>query len=562
MKNLILSIVIITFLAACAGNTEERPNIILILADDYGFMDTQAYAEKILGTDKREMYYETPGLNRLVEEGIAFSRAYANQLCSPTRAAILTGKYAGRLGFTTATPRMQTFYNTGTPVPEGLYGHELLQHGGSPEKVWINGRTNTAVPAGTAFDKGRDETSLAEALPDYHSAFIGKWHLGGHGAEGYQPEGQGFHPIAWYDAGGSRYFNWRDAWNNRSRDVFPDIPQEELMMGHAGMDTGEEYLTDDLTAQVLNYLDERAGLADRPFFLYFCHFAVHGPWQAKEEDSIYFANKESKGWNGHHVPNYAGMVRSLDSSVGSILDKLEETGLEDNTLVIFMSDNGGLDYRLWSHHMATDNSPLRGGKACLTEGGIRVPLVFRWKGKVDSGKWCDVPVDCTDIFATIIQAAGYDPEPYYTETGIDGRSLLPLLEDIENSKGLYDHDTRYWHYPFNVVVLNPFDMKPLDPHSAIMEGNFKLIFDWQGSLKLFDLETDIGEEHNLASEMPEKTKDLFTKLLAWLESDVDHHYWPTLNPDYDPSKQVRKDAPFVDLYDAYKKGKNIVELAN
>ena len=545
-------------------NEPEKPNIILILADDYGYMDTRAYAQKILGTDPGEMFYETPNIDRLVSEGIAFSRAYANQLCSPTRAAVLTGKYAGRLGFTTAMPNRETYYNTNRETPKGQYLHDVIYHNDpiEIEQAWLNGSSNSAVPSGTPLDGGRDEISLAEALPDYHSAFIGKWHLGGFGAQGYQPEDQGFHPIAWFDAGGSTYFNWRKGWNNKSKQAFPDMPQDKWAIGDAGEETGEEYLTDDLTAQALNYLDERAGIKDQPFFLYFCHFAVHGPFEAKTEDIEYFAAKETLGWKGHDKPSYAGMVRGLDNSVGKILEKLEETGLEENTLVIFISDNGGWDSRVTRDGSITDNSPLRGGKACLSEGGIRVPLIFRWKGKLDGGQWCDVPVDCTDLFATVVQAAGYDLQPYLDEVKIDGRSLLPLLEDLDNSEGAYDHNTRYWHYPFNVSVYSPFDGQFLTPRSGIMEDQYKLIFDWHGRLKLFDLEKDLKEEHNLASEMPEKTMDLYKKLMDWMEQNVAQQYWPVLNPEYNPEKEVRKDAPFVDLYKAYKEGMNIVVLAN
>ncbi len=257
------------------------------------------------------------------------------------------------------------------------------------------------------------------------------------------------------------------------------------------------------------------------------------------------------------------MVRGLDNSVGKILDKLEETGLEDNTLVIFMSDNGGWDLRVSvGGEFATTCAPLRGGKACLSEGGIRVPLILRWKGKINSGQWCDVPVDCTDLYPTILQAAGYDLSSYYQEADIDGRSLMPLLKDPTNQEGAYDHDTRYWHYPFNVSVFSPFDGQYLTPRSAIMEENYKLILDWHGRLKLFDLEKDLEEKHNLAAEMPEKTLDLYTKLISWLEEEVDRQYWPVLNPDYDAAKEVRNDAPFVNLYQAYKEGKDIVQLAN
>jgi arylsulfatase A-like enzyme len=565
MKQLIIfGFLILMAGVACTHQTTDRPNIILILADDFGYMDMQAYAEKLTGTDKADMYYETPNLNGLVSEGMAFSRAYACQLCSPTRASILSGKYAGRLGFTTALPPRDTYYNQGRQTPEGQYPHDVIYHYDpiDIEQAWINASSNSALPAGTAIDGGRDVITLAEAMPEYHSAFIGKWHLGGIGAEGYQPADQGFEPIAWYDAGGSPYFNWRKAWNNRSKDLYPNAPQDEWMMGDAGEETGEEYLTDDLTAQALHYLDERAGIRGQPFFLYFCHFAVHGPWQAKAVDSTYFANKDTKGWNGHDKANYAGMVRALDSSVGAIMAKLEETGLDENTLVIFFSDNGGWDYRFSRGDMGTTNAPLRGGKACLSEGGIRVPLIFYWKGKLGGGQWCDVPVDCTDLYPTILEVAGYDLQPYIEGEGIDGKSILPLLWDPGNDDGAYRHDTRYWHYPFNVSVYSPFDGQFLTPRSCIMEGNYKLIFDWQGRLKLFDLAKDLEENHNLAKEMPEKTKDLYGKLMSWMEENVDRQYWPKLNPDYNPSREVRKDAPFVDIYTAYKAGRDIVELAH
>ena len=564
ITNALIILLTASLLASC-NKAPEQPNIILILADDFGYMDCNAYAQHTLGTDPSEMYYETPNLDRLAREGMAFSRAYANQLCSPTRAAILTGKYAGRVGFTTAMPHRDTYYNQGLEPPEGQYIQDVLfHHDAIPiQQAWINGCSNSALPAGSKWDGGRDETTIAEALPGYHSAFIGKWHVGGFGAEGYQPGDQGFEPIAWFDAGGSAYFNWRPGWNNRSTKHLPNIPQDEWMMGDAGEETGEDYLTDDLTVQALRYLDERAGVKDEPFFLYFCHFAVHSPWHAKKEDSTYFAGKPTLGWNGHRDPRYAGMVRGLDNSVGAILDKLVEKGLDENTLVIFISDNGGWDHRVSrTGDMATSCAPLRGGKACLSEGGIRVPLIFWWKGKLQAGSWSDVTVDCTDLFPTIMEAAGRDPAFFYGEGDIDGRSLLPLLKDPENRTAAYDHDTRYWHYPFNVSVLSPFDGQFLSPRSAIMEDNYKLIFDWHGYLRLFDLENDLKEEYNLAAKKPDKTLELVGKLVSWLEEEVDPQYLPRPNPDYNPEEEVRKDAPFVDLYKAYKNGGDIIALAN
>lgn len=544
-------------LASCSTQElkDTKPNIIFILADDFGYMDSQAYANHILGTSKDSMFYETPNLDRLVNEGVAFERAYANQLCSPTRASLLTGKYASRLGFTTATPLTATYYNQNVQVPEGSYAHDVIDHHDKIEieQALLNGSSNTALPAGTKYDDGVDETTIAEALPDYHSAFIGKWHVGGHGAEGYTPADQGFEPLAWFDAGGSAYFNWRPDWNNRSKDFFPNIPQQEVFMGDAGQETGLEYLTDDLTEQALRYIDKRSKIKEQPFFLYFCHFAVHSPWQAVQEDIEYFEKKKTKGWNGHSDASYAGMIHRLDKSIGRILEKLEETGLDENTLVVFMSDNGGIDRKITPAGNVTDNYPLMGGKACLTEGGIRVPLVFRWKNKLEGGKWCKLAVDCCDIFPTLVEMAGYDAEPYYhKKDAIDGRSLAHLVKDVDNSEDTYTRNTRYWHYPFNVIYNNPYDGLPLTPHSAIMEGDYKLIFDWHGRLKLFNLSEDISETTNLAKKMPEKTNELFGKLINWLKANVNETYWPKPNPVYNPDNDVHE-FPCVNLIDVYNK---------
>lgn len=562
---ILILIGLVSFLNAYNQNikAQERPNIILILADDLGYMDLQEYAHHTLDVEKDKMYYETPNIDRLINEGVAFERAYANQLCSPTRASILTGKYAARLGFTTATPFRKTYYNQGLTVPEGSYAHDVLSHADNIkiQQALLNGSTNTALPAGTAYDNNIDEITIAEALPDYHSAFIGKWHVGGHGAEGYTPNEQGFEGLAWNDAGGSPYFNWRPKWNNRDKTEIPNMPQDGCIRGYAGEETGEKYLTDDITSQVLNYIDKRAEIKDQPFFLYCCHFAVHTPFHAKEEDMTHFKDKPTKGWNKHHDERYASMILALDNSVGAILDKLDATGLDENTLVVFMSDNGGIDTDVTPNGMITDNYPLTGGKANLTEGGVRVPLVFRWKGKIDGGQWSPVAVDCNDIFPTLVEAAGYDLKPYYDEVKIDGRSILGLTSDITNKEESYIRDTRYWHYPFNVIYNNPYEALPQAPHSSIMEGEYKLIYDWHGDIKLFNVVKDISETNNLITMMPEKGRDLFVKLITWLEDNVAPTYWPTVNPDYNADKDVHQH-PFINVYDIYKNGGDVLEAVN
>ncbi|SOE23209.1 Arylsulfatase A [Spirosomataceae bacterium TFI 002] len=558
LKNIIFSLTVVLFVGCKSvkedeNKSESRPNIIFILADDYGIMDSGAYANKFTGTHPSEMFYETPNIDKLVSEGTSFSQAYANQLCSPTRASILTGKYAGRVGFTTAMPPRATYYNQNVQVPKGFYVHDVFEHKDNIkiEQALINGISNSAVPTGSDIDNGKDELSIAEALVDYHSGFIGKWHIGGFGAKGYQPIDQGFEPIAWYDAGGSAYFNWKNAWNNSTNKMFPKVAAEALEIGNSGKETNENYLTDDLTIQALQFIEERAKIKEKPFFLYFSHFAIHSPYQGKDDEITHFDSKKTKGWNGHKDPVYASMIKSLDRSVGSILEKLKELGIEDNTLVIFMSDNGGIDAEITPNGMGTNNDPFLGGKACVTEGGIRVPLVFRWKGKVQEGKWIDVPVDCTDIYPSILEAAGYNSKEIVTKNDLDGESLIPILSDLRNENNSYAKTTHYWHYPFNVIYNSPYEPYALTPHSAIRDGDFKLIYDWYGRLYLYNIEKDPFEKDNLININPELKDEMFAKLMDWLKLKIDKRYWPSINDNYDPKKEAR-DTPFVDLFSTYK----------
>lgn len=539
------------------GKISTRPNIVLILADDYGIMDSQAYAHKFTGVEGSDMFYETPNIDRLIKEGTAFSQAYANQLCSPTRASIMTGKYAGRLGFTTAMPPRETYYNQNLPVPDNYYAHDVLEHKDKIliEQALINGISNSAVPTGSAVDGGSDELSIAEALEDYNSAFIGKWHIGGFGAKGYQPADQGFEPLAWFDAGGSVYYDWKKSWDNKIKNRFPKMPQDESAIGDSGEETSEDYLTDDLTVQALNYIEKRSKIKEQPFFLYFSHFAVHSPYQGKEDEVAYFKSKASKGWNNHKDPVYASMIKSMDRSVGQIMKKLEETGIEENTLVVFMSDNGGIDSKITPRGDGTDNSPFLGGKACLTEGGIRVPLIFRWKGKITEGQWVDVPVDCTDIYPTILEAAGYNAKAISETNSLDGQSILPLLSDNKNLGKAYTKKTHYWHYPFNVIYNSPYEPYALTPHSAIRDGDYKLIFDWYGRLRLYNIDEDPFEKNDLAVQMPELKDKLFKKLMDWLKGNVQKRYWPTLNPEYNPQQESR-DTPFINLFSPFLKKTN------
>jgi len=556
-----LSLCTVFFLITnCKENTKiyskkeaNRPNIIFILADDFGIMDSQGYATKFSSIDKDSMFYETPNIDKLMLEGISFSQAYANQLCSPTRASLLTGKYAGRLGLTTAMPPRKTYYNQDVKTPNEYYIHDVFEHKDNIEieQALINGISNSAIPSGNKLDEGKDELSIAEALKDYHSGFIGKWHIGGFGAKGYQPEDQGFEPIAWFDAGGSPYYDWKKLWNAKSSNSFQKLNSEETFdIGDSGEPTSESYLTDDLTNQALNFIEKQTQDKTKPFFLYFSHFAIHSPYEGIEAEVDYFKNKPTKGWNNHKDPVYASMIKSLDRSIGSILNKLEELNIEENTLVVFMSDNGGIDSKITPKGDGTDNSPFLGGKACLTEGGIRVPLVFRWKGNIDSKKWVNTPVDCTDIFPSLLEAAGYNAKEVASNNNLDGVSLISLLYDTDNKNSSYTKTTHFWHYPFNVIYNSPYEASPLTPHSAIRHENYKLIYDWYGRLYLYNIENDPFEKVNLAEGKPKLTSELFNKLMHWLQKNVDKRYWPSINLEYNEEKEVRT-LPFIDLFSKY-----------
>lgn len=539
----------------------KKPNIILILADDLGYTDVGVFAEKITGVPQSKQFYETPNIDKLSAEGISFSQAYACPLCAPTRSSIITGRYASKLGFMTATGSATvTFYAKGITPPKGFSPFDELWADSIPiQQALINGYTKVALPSGQSGDK-TNEVTIAEGLKGYDAAFLGKWHLGGHGVVGYQPKDQGFRELAYFDAGGSPYYNWRPLWNSKTN-PYPLSKQKVSARGDAGPETGKDYLTDDLTVQALNYLDERAkSNEDKPFFLDFCEFGVHAPIEAPKDLSDYFDKRTTKGWNGHHNPVYAAMIKKLDESVGKVMEKLKETGLDENTIVVFMSDNGGVT---WNTHdpgdttATTSNSPLKGGKAMVYEGGIRVPLIIWEKGKITQGNWSNVPVDCNDIFPTLMDMASEK----YNEALLDGKSLKPLFTDVKNKSKNYNRNTFIWHYPLNVIVKNPLDNQPLTPHSAIREGDYKLIYDWYGRLQLFNIKKDISETKNLAFKKTKITRKLFADLIDWLDKNVEKQYLPTVNPNYIPSREVRK-MPFVDLYSAYHKGEDIMKLAH
>jgi arylsulfatase A-like enzyme len=495
------------FLCSTNANAKEEapPNIVFILADDLGINDVAAFASRFTGKQTDELFYETPHLDKLVSRGIAFSQAYANPLCSPTRASIMTGKNAARSGFTTATPRTPTYFSEKRPVPDGHSPYDAMGHKDriKEQQAWLNGKSNTGLEPSPA--------NLPNVLDSHHSVFIGKWHLGGHNVEALQPAAHGFDEVPYSrDAGGAHYFT----------------------------KGSEEYLTDKLTDDAVRFLDkygaERTkGVSQKPFFLYLCHFAVHTPLQAPEATIQHFADKPQKGTLGHKNAVYAAMVKHLDDSVGRIMATLKAQGLDENTLIVFASDNGGAEYTT-----STDNAPFKGGKATMYEGGVRVPLVFYMPGKYEGGIWCNAVVSSYDYLPTLAAITGNRvPED------LDGMDLTGLLAD---PKGKAADRTIIWHYPYNVIVKHPDNGLPLTPHSAMRKGDYKLIWDWHGKLELYNIVEDPYEKKDLSQQLPELTQAMFKETQDWLKNNVKPHYMPQLNPDYDATKDKRP-YPFRDL---------------
>jgi arylsulfatase A-like enzyme len=243
------------------------------------------------------------------------------------------------------------------------------------------------------------------------------------------------------------------------------------------------------------------------------HFGVHTPYEAKPDKRAHFRQKTPAG--GHHDPTYAAMISSVDDSVGRVLARLDELGLSANTLVIFASDNGGVGgYRaagVKTREGVTDNSPLRGGKGMLYEGGVRVPFIFRWPGRIKPGTVCDEPIISVDLFPTLIeltQAKRPQSQP------LDGVSLLPVLFDQSPT---LKREALYWHFPG--YLGSGHDVWRTTPAGAIRVGNFKLLeFFEDGRLELYDVRADVSQKHDLAGDKPDVVRTLHAQLKAWRES--------------------------------------------
>jgi arylsulfatase A len=469
-----------TFLSAVSGaavssaQSRSRPNIVLILVDDYGWRDTGYNGST---------FYETPNIDSLARSGVVFTNGYsASPVCSPTRAAIMTGKYPARLHLTSH-----------------LQGASNRLH------------YSKVIQPSARLELPLSEVTIAELLKEqgYRTACIGKWHLG---KTGFLPKDQGFDvSLAGDEAGSTNDF------------FFPQWQKKIPLDGRPG-----EYLTDRLTDLAVDFIDQNKR---QPFFLYLPHFAVHTPIQSRP-DKLSKYEAKVRADNPQNYTEYAGMIESVDDSVGRVLKALRDAGVDENTFILFSSDNGGVTSLEWKKRPVTSNLPLRLGKGHLYEGGIRVPTIARWPGVTKAGSRCDEVVVSYDYAPTIANIAGV---PNSKLKGMDGRSFTPLLRGAAK----LDRSDNFWHYPHYSPQLGK-------PSAAIRRGDHKLILFFEDNhSELYNLKEDIGESKELSAEKPQLAASMRRKLEAWLQET--QAQIPQNNPKYDPSRERQPGEPMGPL---------------
>lgn len=448
------------------AGTGQKPNIVLILADDMGQHQLSCYGNS---------FYETPNIDRIASEGMKFVNGYAAApVCSPTRAAIMTGKYPARLHITDYIP--------GNP-----YSHAKLK---TPD--W-----RKALPL--------DETVIPEMLAEagYVSGHFGKWHLSVDkeyrpGRPG-DPDTRGFSDV-----------------------LVLDKPEAGVAV-KAGADPDfDAHHVREITDRAIAFIQNNH---DKPFFCYVSHSSIHQPIMEYTPRILKYANKPDASNRMGNNPVIGAMVETLDKHTGRLLDTLDALHLSENTLVVFLGDNGDYFGR-------EGLKPLYGSKGDLYEGGVRVPFLMKWPGVIPEGVECADPVCAIDFFPTFAEMAGVKVD----DPAVDGVSLLPSM----TGRGSLERETLFWHYPH-------YHSLGIAPSGSVRQGKYKLIewfeksiegIDAPGALELFDLEEDPGERHDLAAEQPEKARELYEKLKAWRVAVGAQEMG--LNPEYDPGQAEKR----------------------
>lgn len=477
MKHILATFLGLTLIATSA---ERPPNIVFILADDLGWADTSLYGHT--------KFYRTPNIARLAERGMTFTNAYsASPLCSPTRSAILTGLSPARTGFT-------------------------APHGHLPEKILKASSTPTAPPGNKATQPvsvsrlDTAHTTLAENLKaaGYATGHFGKWHLG---PAPHSPLQHGFDIDIPHFAGPGPAGSFVAPWKYKDFDPDPDVP--------------DQHIEDRMASEAVTWMEKNK---DRPFFLNYWMFSVHAPFDAKAK-LIEKYRKSVDPADAQRCPTYAAMIESMDDAVGTLLSTLDRLGLAENTIIVFTSDNGGNMYNWVGNERPTSNRPLRGGKATLFEGGIRVPCVIAWPGLTQPGTRSDAIIQSEDFHSTFLAglnlAGGRD---------FDGIDITPALRG-----GPLQREAVFQYFPHNPPVPDW-----LPPAIAVRSGDMKLIRlfhegeNGAHAHRLYDLSADPGETTDLSAKQPERVRELDAKIEAFLQKT--NAALPLPNPKFDPAK--------------------------
>lgn len=424
----------------------QKPNIIVILVDDMGYNDVGFNGCKDI---------PTPNIDRIATNGVKFTNGYVCfSVCGPSRAGLLTGRYPQRFGY-----ERNPQYRPHDP--------------------------NMGLP--------KTESTLAETLKKvgYTNGIVGKWHQGADISN--HPLNRGFDEFFGHLGGGHRYFP-EDLTIKDSYSVENEEGQSYLtwiMRNHEPIQT-KKYLTDEFSDEAVSFVQKNK---EKPFFLYLAYNAPHGPLQATPEYLNRFPNIENK-----KRKTYAAMVSALDDGVGKLLDALETLNLDKNTLVYFLSDNGGPAGDNPASN-GSDNGVLREGKSSIYEGGYRVPFAMQWKGTVPAGVY-ENPITSLDIFATI---ASLSQAPIQKDKPLDGVNLIPFLTKKNNA------------LPHETIYLRKFDEKVF----AVRHQDLKLVINKEGVTELYNLKKDISEQNNIASQFPEEVQKIEALRKDWNEQLIE-----------------------------------------
>ncbi len=470
-----------TFKVLGDNKKPEKPNVLFILVDDFGYSDLSCMGSK---------FYETPNVDGIAQRGMIFTNGYAScQVSSPSRASILTGQF-------TAT-------------------HGITEYIGAPlgEQWRERKRFTKMLPAAYNEHLNTNDITMPEAFKaaGYTTFFAGKWHLGD---KGNYPEDHGFD----INKGGFKV-------GTPPGGFFAPFNNPKLEDHEKG-----ENLTMRLAKETASFIKTSG---DKPFFAFLSFYAVHAPVQTTQEKWLKYRNKaqkmgvaESGFAKGDLLPYrlyqdnpvYAGLVESMDDAVGLVLQALKETGLDENTIVVFTSDNGGV---VSGDHYATSCLPLKGGKGQQWEGGIRVPYIIDVPWMKLSGTKNSTPVAGSDFYPTLLELAGLKNP---AKARIEGKSIVPVL----NARKLKERPL-YWHYPH-------YGNQGGRPVSIIRKGDWKLIHYWEDNRdELYLLSSDIHEDRDLSKTEPKRTAKMRKQLLRWLKAR--NARLPIIDPLYDEQKE-------------------------